>query len=102
MNKIAYVIYLLLVIFMACNVNAGNSFLKEGELNRLQAVTSETILTEDIINAMHVSNLYDLLRYVPGIDVVHKGGAGQEAVIFIRGAESRHTLVLIDGIIVNS
>lgn len=102
MNKIAFVFYFLLVIFMASNVNAGNSFSKEGELNRLQAVTSETILTEDIINAMHVSNLYDLLRYVPGIDVVHKGGLGQEAVIFIRGAESRHTIVLIDGISVSS
>ncbi len=43
----------------------------------------------------------DALRAVPAIDVVRQGGVGQQTSIFMRGANSEHTLVLVDGIQVN-
>lgn len=46
-------------------------------------------------------SLTDLLRGQPGLSVVENGGPGKTANIQLRGAESRHTLVLIDGIRVN-
>lgn len=43
----------------------------------------------------------DLLRFNAGIDIARNGGPGQSTSIFIRGAESNHTLVLIDGVRIN-
>ncbi|HEX7900854.1 MAG TPA: TonB-dependent receptor [Planctomycetota bacterium] len=40
----------------------------------------------------------DALREVPGLDVVTNGPFGGTASVFIRGANSEHTLLLIDGI----
>jgi vitamin B12 transporter len=42
------------------------------------------------------------LRKVPGLDVVQTGSRGTNTAIFIRGSESDHVLVLIDGVEVNS
>jgi vitamin B12 transporter len=43
----------------------------------------------------------DALREVPGLDVVQLGGAGGTVSIFIRGASSEQTLVLVDGVPLN-
>lgn len=45
--------------------------------------------------------LADLLRTVPGVDVVQAGGPGGTTSVFIRGSDSSHTLVLVDGVPVN-
>ena len=39
----------------------------------------------------------DLLRFHAGLDLGRNGGPGQTTAVFIRGAESNHTLVLVDG-----
>ena len=44
----------------------------------------------------------DLLRSVPGVDVAATGGPGKTTSVFLRGANSGQTLVLIDGIRVGS
>ena len=43
----------------------------------------------------------DLLRMHAGIDIGRSGGPGQQTSVFIRGANSAHTLVLIDGVSIN-
>lgn len=55
------------------------------------------ILDRDAIERAGQSSLVELLRAQPGIRVSMSGGLGANASVFIRGAESRHTLVLIDG-----
>jgi vitamin B12 transporter len=42
-----------------------------------------------------------LLRFHAGIDIAQSGGPGQTTTAFIRGANSSHTLVLIDGVRIN-
>ena len=44
----------------------------------------------------------DALRDVPGVDVVQSGSLGNNASVFIRGAESSQSLILFDGVEVNS
>jgi vitamin B12 transporter len=46
-------------------------------------------------------NLVQLLRFYAGIDVAQTGGPGQPASVFLQGASSGQTLVLIDGVEVN-
>ena len=57
----------------------------------------DVISREDIENAGQ-SSLVDLLQSRSGIRVSTNGGPGSVSSVFIRGAESRHTLILIDGV----
>ncbi len=60
-----------------------------------------TVITaEDIAQRQRMSVL-DILRGVPGLNVVQSGGLGQQTSVFLRGANSNHTLVLIDGVEAN-
>jgi vitamin B12 transporter len=63
--------------------------------------SSVTLITREDIENRQAVHLIDVLRTVPSLDVVRSGGLGQKISIFLRGSESNHTLVLIDGIEVN-
>ena len=60
-----------------------------------------TVITRDQIARSSAATVVDLLRSVPGVNVVENGGVGGQALVNIRGAEPGHTLVLIDGVRVN-
>lgn len=65
------------------------------------AIVPVTVITrQDIENAMP-ADLAELLRFEAGIDIGRHGGPGQAASIFLRGTESNHTLVLVDGVRIN-
>src|SRR6056297_3111356 len=63
--------------------------------------SSVTLIPRAEIERRQAVHLLDVLRGVPGLDVVRQGGPGQQASVFLRGANSGHTLVLVDGIEVN-
>lgn len=66
-----------------------------------RAGSAITVIRADEIEASGAAGVIDLLRAAPGLALVQNGGAGQLANVQIRGAESRHTTVLVDGIRVN-
>ena len=47
------------------------------------------------------TSMAEVLRNVEGLDVVRQGGPGGVTSVFIRGANSQHTKVLLDGIPMN-
>jgi len=47
------------------------------------------------------SNLGDLLKARAGITTVNNGSFGKSGSLFIRGTDSRHALILIDGVALN-
>src|SRR5258708_12682465 len=55
-------------------------------------------LTAEEIAARQIRTLPDLLKEVPGLNVVQSGGPGGQTSVFMRGTNSNHTKVLIDGI----
>jgi vitamin B12 transporter len=57
-----------------------------------------TVITDEEIKRKQAQTLPDALKDVPGLNVVQTGGPGGAASVFIRGANSNHTKVLIDGI----
>ena len=59
---------------------------------------SVTVLDAGVIQASQATILADLLEQVPGVSVSRTGGEGEPTSIFIRGADSDQTLVLIDGV----
>lgn len=63
--------------------------------------SSVTIITSDEISKKHYNTVVDVLREVPGLSIIQQGGQGKIANLFMRGANSNHTLVFIDGVKVN-
>ena len=64
----------------------------------LDVASSITIISADEIAARQVRTLPDLLKEVPGLNLVQTGGSGGQTSVFMRGTNSNHTKVLIDGI----
>lgn len=62
---------------------------------------SRTVLTERDISASGAVQLTDLLRGLPGVSIAQSGSPGALTEIRLRGSESNHLLVLIDGVIAN-
>ncbi|WP_426578437.1 TonB-dependent vitamin B12 receptor BtuB [Xenorhabdus stockiae] len=60
-----------------------------------------TIVTRDEIDSWQSNSLVDVLRRLPGVDISQYGGIGQSSSLFIRGSDSRHVLILVDGIRLN-
>ena len=63
--------------------------------------SSVTVITDKEIERDQKRTLPDVLRTVPGLNVVQTGGPGGKTSVFLRGSNSNHTKVLIDGIDVN-
>ena len=63
---------------------------------------SITVLERADIEASRSIDVIDLLGKQTGIDVVRTGGSGSQNSIFIRGGNSNHALILVDGMRVNS
>jgi vitamin B12 transporter len=63
-----------------------------------EVASSITIITADDIAAKQSQTLPDVLKDVPGLNVVQTGGPGGQTSIFMRGTNANHTKVLVDGI----
>ena len=61
-----------------------------------------TVIERAEIERSKATSALELLRTVPGLDLVQSGGPGAAASAFLRGANSAETLFLIDGVKVNS
>lgn len=59
---------------------------------------SVTVLSDVDIRQSQATIASDLLAQTPGITVSRTGGVGQPTSVFIRGAESDQTVVIIDGV----
>lgn len=64
-------------------------------------LASVTVLERGDIERSQAPDLLDLLARQAGVDFSRTGGAGQASTVFLRGSNSNHTLVLIDGLRVN-
>jgi vitamin B12 transporter len=63
-----------------------------------QIASSITVITAEDIAARQDQSLPDALKEVPGLNLVQSGGPGGQTSIFMRGTNSNHTKVLLDGI----
>ena len=60
-----------------------------------------TIIDRDQIEQSLARDISQLLRFEAGLDIGRNGGPGQTTSLFLRGTESNHTLVLVDGVRIN-
>ena len=104
----------LTITLLTVSTFAGNySYAGIGEIEEtmVTATRSEKLLNELVVGAVVITraeiessgatDLAELLRYHAGLEIGRNGGPGQTTSLFIRGTESNHTLVLIDGVEMN-
>ncbi|HEY0745491.1 MAG TPA: TonB-dependent receptor [Steroidobacteraceae bacterium] len=63
-----------------------------------QVASSISVVSADEIAVRELQTLPEVLKQVPGLNVVQTGGAGGQTSVFMRGTNSNHTKVLVDGI----
>ena len=68
-------------------------------VNTVLAPTS--IVTREDIDRWQSTSLTDVMRRLPGVDIAHNGGMGQQSSLFVRGTNSSHVLILVDGVRLN-
>jgi len=67
-----------------------------------ELLSDVSVITREEIEQAGQSTVEELLARQPGIEYTANGGPGTNSNIFIRGANSDHTLVLVDGQRINS
>lgn len=75
--------------------------------NRVSQDISDVLADVEVIERAEIERLQpqsfvDLLVNIAGVDFVQSGGHGQLSSIFMRGTNSNHVLILIDGLRVGS
>ena len=63
-----------------------------------QIASSVTVITAADIERRQDRALPDVLRDVPGLTITQTGGAGGQTSLFMRGTNSNHVKLLVDGI----
>ncbi len=71
------------------------------EVPAREVASSITLITGEEMERRKEDTVLELLRDVPGLDVVQSGGPGHQTSVFMRGANTEHTLVLVDGVEAN-
>ena len=67
-----------------------------------ETLAAVTVITRQDIERQQATSVVDLLRGMPGLGLSNNGGLGKATSVFLRGTESDHVLVLIDGVKVGS
>ncbi|HCK81499.1 MAG TPA: TonB-dependent receptor [Candidatus Competibacter sp.] len=67
-----------------------------------QSGSAITVISSEQLEQRQIRTVADALRDVPGATVSRSGGPGTLTEIYLRGAETNQTLVLIDGVEVNN
>ncbi len=67
-----------------------------------ETLASVTVITREDIERTQAKSVAELLASEPGLDTAVNGGYGKTTSLYLRGTNSDHTLVLIDGVKINS
>ena len=67
-----------------------------------ETLASVTVVTREEIERMQARSVSDALRGIPGLAISNSGGRGQPTTFFLRGSDSDHVLVLVDGVKIGS
>ena len=70
--------------------------------SNVDTLASVTVIDRGTIERLQARSVPEALRGVPGLGIASNGGRGKSTSVFLRGTESDHVLVLVDGIRIGS
>lgn len=90
--------------FSAENINLDDIVVTASRMPQAReaVIADVTVIENEEIQRAGTNSLVDLLRMQPGVQITSNGGAGAQSSVFLRGTNSDHVLVLIDGLRVSS
>ena len=71
------------------------------EMRADESLSSVIVIDRDQIERSLAADVAELLRFHAGLELGRNGGPGQTTSLFMRGTESNHALVMIDGVEIN-
>ncbi|SEI70876.1 vitamin B12 transporter [Azotobacter beijerinckii] len=66
------------------------------------SLAAVSLIERDDIERSQAQSVPELLKRLPGVSIANNGGPGKTTSVYLRGTESDHVLVLIDGVRVGS
>lgn len=72
------------------------------ETKRVETGSSITVISEKYLQENQSRSVAEVLRDVAGISVATSGGLGKKTSVFIRGAASENTVIVVDGVKVSN
>jgi vitamin B12 transporter len=86
-------------IFAADNINVDDVVVTATRVlqPRENVISDVTVINRDEIERSGQLTFVELLQSQPGVEISSNGGAGEASSIFLRGTNSGHVVVLIDG-----
>lgn len=74
---------------------------------RTSQTVDETLAPVTVINRVQIersqaSSVTELLNKAPGVQMTYSGGSGSKAGVYIRGTKTAQTLILVDGLKINT
>jgi vitamin B12 transporter len=66
-----------------------------------KTASSLTVITKEEIRKYQTTSVVDILRSVMGMEAIQSGSAGKTSSVLIRGSNSNHCLLMIDGVPLN-
>lgn len=72
------------------------------EQKQTSVLSATTVISRQEIEQYQANSLTEVLRRVPGVEIAQNGGRGHSASVFMRGTNSSHVLVLVDGVRIDS
>lgn len=67
-----------------------------------QSLAHTTVISQKEILASQAVDVPSLLKQLAGVEIYQGGGVGKQHSLFVRGTNSSHTLVLLDGVRIGS
>lgn len=67
-----------------------------------QSLMHTTVIGQQDIQSSQAADVPTLLKSLAGVEIYQSGGIGKQSSLFMRGSNSSHTLVLVDGVRINS
>src|SRR5450830_1475213 len=91
-------------VFAAENINLDDVVVTASRVSqsRESVLGDVTVINQEEIERAGAGSITDLLKSQSGIQINTSGGAGSAASVFLRGTNSDHLIVLIDGLRINS
>jgi len=107
--KAPIIIILLLPTLLFCQTKSEDeiptyNIVVSANLNETSAEkvgSSVTLITAEQIKKLQARTVAEVLQFVPGLEISSAGPLGGTTSVFIRGAKSEQTLLLIDGVEMN-
>ena len=65
------------------------------------ALGSVEVISGEELDRWPAADVADALRMRAGLEIARTGGPGQQTSLFLRGTESNHVLLLVDGVRMN-